>query len=322
MSGARLRGIGSRLAVLAAAAACFGLPFALDDFQTVLLGEIMIWGLFAMGFDLIYGYLGLLSFGQSMFFGAGAYAVAFALIIAKTNVWAAVGLAVIVAAAFAAVTGLLVVRATHHYFMILTIIFSLVVTLILQSGHWRWLTGGYGGRTFTVPTLPLGPWEVSLGSPLSNYYFILSLVGAAFFICRRMLASPLGKVFLSIRENEERARLVGYNVERYKLIAFVIAGAVSGLAGGLYAITFRYTNLIFFHWTTSGEAIVSTVVGGAGTLIGAYLGAGFLLVFKDYLSSWIENANILIGILLVLVVRVAPVGFVGVLRGYWGRHAG
>lgn len=298
------------------------LPLALDDFQTVLVAEIMIWGLFAMAFDLIYGYVGMLSFGQSIFFGAGAYAFAFSLLVPRTNLWLAIGLAVLVAALSAALVGSLIVRATHHYFMILTIIFSLVVTLVLQSGHWRWLTGGYGGRSFAIPRLPLGPWEVDLVNPINSYYFTLSLVAPAFLLCRRLLASPLGRIFISIRENEERARLVGYNVERYKLVAFIIAGGLSGLAGSLYAVNFRYTNLVFFHWTTSGDAIVSAVLGGTGTLSGAYVGAGFLILFKDYLSSWIQNANILIGIVLILVIRIAPVGFVGVLRDYWGRYVG
>jgi branched-chain amino acid transport system permease protein len=307
---------------MAIAAVVLALPLVLDDFQSVLMAEIMIWGLFAMGFDLIYGYLGMLSFGQSVFFGVGAYVVPFSLIVAKTNLWGAVGLAIVAAGLLAGLIGVLAVRTSHQYFLILTIIFSLVISLVLQSGHWRWITGGYGGRPFTIPTLPIGPWEINLLDPKANCYFILSVVGAAFLVCRQMVGSPLGTVFISIRENEERARLVGYNIERYKLIAFIIAGAVSGLAGGLYAITFRYTNLVFFHWTTSGEAIVSTVVGGAGTLVGAYVGAGFLILFKDYLSSSLQNANIFIGILLVLVVRLAPVGLVGVLRGYWARYAG
>lgn len=296
------------------------LPRILDDFQTVLVAEILIWGLFAMAFDLIYGYVGLLSFGQSIFFGIGAYAVAFAIIVAHANLWMAIALAMLGAALVAGLIGAIIVRAAHHYFMVLTIIFSLIITLVLQSGHWRWLTGGYGGRSFAIPTLPVGPWDVSLLSPANTYYFTTAMVVAAFLLCRQLLASPLGKVFVSIRENEERARLIGYDVERYKLIAFVAAGALSGLAGGLYAVAFRYTNLVFFHWTTSGEAIVSAVIGGTGTLVGAYLGAGVLILFKDYASSWMENANILIGIILILVIRAAPAGLVGVVRAYWGRH--
>lgn len=313
--------IGSSLIWLGALAVLLCLPLALDDFQIGLAVEILIWGLFAMGFDLIYGYLGMLSFGQSIFFGTGAYAAAFALIVGKTNLWAAVGLAIAVAGLFAALVGALMVRVSHHFFMILTIIFSLVVSLVLQSGHWRWLTGGYGGRSFGIPLLSVGPWDVSLIHPRNSYYFTLSFVGAAFLFSRRLVTSPLGRVFISIRENEDRARLIGYNIERYKLAAFVIAGALSGLAGSLYAVTSRYTNVVFFHWTTSGDAIVSAVLGGTGTLMGAYLGAGFVILFKDYVSSWIQNANLLIGVLLVLVVRMAPSGFLGTLRGYWGRHA-
>lgn len=302
-------------------AAVLGLPLVLGDFETVLVTEIMIWGLFAMGFDLIYGYLGMLSFGQSVFFGAGAYAVPYALLVGGTNLWIALGLAIVVGAALSAAVGSLAVKTTDHYFLILTIIFSLVISLVLQSGHWRWLTGGFGGRPFTIPTLPLGPWRLDLVEPRTNFYFIAAVVGLAFVVCRRLVSSPLGKVFVGIRENEERARLVGYAVERYKLVAFVIAGAVSGLAGALYAITFRYTNLVFFHWTTSSEVIVSTIIGGAGTLVGPYVGTGFLILFKDYVSSAVAYAGIVVGVMVLAVVRVAPGGVIGLVRAFADRHA-
>lgn len=306
---------GATRAVLAA------LPLVLDDFDTVLMSEVMIWGLFAMGFDVIYGYLGMLSLGQSIFFGTGAYAVPFALMVWGTNLWAALALAVVASAVAALAVGLVAVRTSHLYFLVLTIIVSLVVLLVLQSGHWRWLTGGYGGRPFATPGLWVGPWTVDLVNPRANCYFVLAVVGAAYLLCRRILDSPLGRIFLSIRENEERARLIGYDVERYKLLAFIIAGGVAGLAGGLYAISFRYTNLVFFHWTTSGVAVVSTVVGGAGTLVGAYVGTGVFLLLKEYLSSHVEHANVLIGIILILVVQLAPGGAIGLLRRFWGRYA-
>jgi branched-chain amino acid transport system permease protein len=301
--------------------ALLSLPLVLGAFETVLVTEILIWGLFAMGFDLIYGYLGMLSFGQSVFFGAGAYAVPWALLVGGSNLWVALGLAIVVGSVLSAAVGSLAVKTTDHYFLILTIIFSLVISLVLQSGHWRWLTGGFGGRPFTIPTLPLGPWELNLVEPRTNFYFVIAVVGAAFMACRRLVTSPLGKVFVGIRENEDRARLVGYRIERYKLVAFVVAGAVSGLAGGLYAVTFRYTNLIFFHWTTSSEVIVSTIVGGAGTLVGPYLGTGFLILFKDYVSSAVAYAGIVVGLVVIGVVRVAPGGVVGVMRALAERHA-
>ena len=290
-------------------------PHVLGTFQRVLLTEILIWGLFAMAFDLVYGYTGMLSFGQSTFFGFGSYAMTLAILRGGIGLWPALLLGIVVDTIMAALVGFVAVRIKGHYFVIITVIFSLV--FFFWALNWTWLTGGDDGLSLKVPDLRLGWWKGSLYDPLTNYYFVLAFSVASFLFLRRLVQSPLGKVFLSIRENEHRARLIGYHVDRFKLLAFVIAGALSGLAGALYSLTLRYANAGLMHWTVSGDAVVWTLVGGTGTLVGPILGTALLITFTDYVSAWMENYKIIIGILIVVVVLVAPQGIAGVVRQRW-----
>jgi branched-chain amino acid transport system permease protein len=308
---------GSTLRVSVLAGIVLGLvllPIFLTPYQRSVLTEIMIWGLFAMAFDLLYGYTGMLSFGQAIFFGAGAYGMAFAVLRLQWGIWEALGFGVVVAAVFAVVVGVLAVRVTGHYFLILTITFSMISVLVLQSGHWRWLSRGYVASPFVPPAVPLGPWTISLMDPLANYYWVLTFVVLSFFACWRIVHSPLGKVFQCIRENEQRSRLIGYHVEAFKLIAFVLGGIFSGLSGALLALTLRYVDISFFELSLSGKAVAWTVIGGAGTLIGAFLGAGVFIITTDYLSAWIVNVPLSAGLLVLVTVTFAPDGLIGVVR--------
>jgi branched-chain amino acid transport system permease protein len=297
-----------------AALALVLLPLVLSPYQRAVFTEILIWGLFAMAFDLLYGYAGMLSFGQAVFFGAGAYGISFAVLRLRWGVWEALGFGVVVAAVCAVLIGLLAVRVTGHYFLILTITFSVISVLILQSGQWRWLSRGHAASPFVPPDVPLGPWAVSLTNSLANYYLVLALVLLSFAACWRIVHSPLGKVFQCIRENEQRSRLIGYHVEAFKLIAFVLAGMLSGLSGALLALTLRYVDISFFELSLSGKAVAWTVIGGAGTLIGAFLGAGVFIVSTDYLSAWTVNVPLSVGLILLVTVMFAPDGLLGAMR--------
>jgi branched-chain amino acid transport system permease protein len=312
------------LAFAVALAALIVAPHVLGTFQRVLLTEILIWALFALAFDLLYGYAGMLSFGQATFFGFGSYAVTLGVLRWGLGLWPALLLGAGVSALVAWVVGFFAVRIRGHYFVIITVVFSLI--FFFWALNWNWLTGGDDGLSFTVPDLVLGPWQFSLYDPITNYYFVLAVGLAVFLFARRLVHSPLGKVFVGIRENEQRAQLIGYDVERFKLLVFVIAGAVSGLAGALYSVTFRYANARLMHWTVSGDAVVWTLVGGAGSLVGPVLGTGLLVVFTDYVSAWMEDYKIIIGAVIVLVAIVAPEGIVGLIRERWvagrGRAGG
>jgi branched-chain amino acid transport system permease protein len=228
--------------------------------------------------------------------------------------WEALAFGLLVATVLALVVGFLAVRLSGYYFLILTITLSLVLMLFIQSGHWRWLSRGYAATPFDPPLLRVGGWTFSLTDSLTNYYWVLAFVVPAFLFCRQLVHSPLGKVLQCIRENEQRSRLVGYHVERFKLIAFVLSGLISGLSGALLAVTLRYVDISFFELSLSGKAIAWTMIGGARTLIGSFLGAFVFTVSTDYLSTWIVNVPLSIGVLLLLTVMFMPDGLLGLVR--------
>jgi branched-chain amino acid transport system permease protein len=297
----------------------FGLaPLQLGDFGRVLLTEILTWAIFAMAFDLMYGYTGMLNFAQATFFGIGSYGFTLAILHWNTGLLPAIVVGVVAAALASALIGFLAVRVSGVHFAILTIIFALV--LFYLGLNWRWLTGGDDGLSLKLPGLQLGGLALSLYDPLTSYYFILAFFCVAYLVISRITESPLGKIFLSIRENEDRARLVGYNVERYKLIVFMIAATFCGLAGGLYSLTTRFANVRLLHWTVTSDAMIWTIVGGAGTLHGPVLGTALLISLTDYVSSWFENHRIITGALMVFFVLAAPRGIVGFVRGQIERR--
>ncbi len=309
---------GSDLGGLAAVALLLVLPLLLGRFAMTLLTEILVWAIFAMAFDLVYGYTGMLSFTQATFFGIGSYALTLAILHWKVGIFPALVLAAVVATVAACAVGFLAVRVSGTHFAVLTIIFALVFFYL--GLNWRWVTGGDDGLSLTVPDVRLGVLTLSLYEPTSAYYFVLVFFCGSYLLIRRITRSPLGKVFLSIRENEERARLVGYPVERYKLIAFVTAAVFSGLAGGLYSLITRFANVRLLNWTVTSDAMMWTIVGGAGTLLGPILGTALLITVTDYVSSWFENHRIVTGAVLVFFVLAAPQGIVGLVRGRLERR--
>lgn len=298
---------GLLMAVLAA------VPFFAGLFYQTFLTEILVWALFAISFDLIFGYTGLLSFGQALFFGLGGYAVAIPVLKLGLGTGAGLLLSVAVPAVFAAFVGFFSVRLTGIHFVIITIIFALIGSTVGET--WTSLTGGADGLVFMAPPLDLGVAKLDFMDIRTTYYLVLAVVALSFLFLRRMVRSPLGKVFVAIRENEERARLIGYDVRRYKLLAFVIAGGLSGLAGGLYSLSLKYASATFLHWSVSGHAVVYTIVGGAGTLLGPVIGAVLIMSLEHYLVKLLQATDLVVGAVLVSTLLLAPRGIVGFLRG-------
>lgn len=294
------------------------LPFFIDLFYQTFLTELFVWMLFAISFDLIFGYTGLLSFGQALFFGLGGYTVT--IFIQKLGIGTelALLLSVVIPLLFAWFVGFFSVKLTGIHFVIITIIFALIGNIIGET--WTDLTGGSDGLTFSPSPFNLGLFKVNLIDIKGNYYFVLAFLVLSYLFLRRMVQSPLGKVFISIRENEDRARLIGYNVQRYKLIAFIIAGGLSGLAGGLYSLTLKYAAAGYLHWSISGHAVVYTIVGGMGTLIGPVLGAGVVMSLEHYLVNFLQSTDLVVGIVLVFMVLVAPKGLVGFIQSKLSRR--
>ena len=288
------------------------LPLLVDDFWVNVLAEIMIWSLFAASVNLLLGYTGLLSFGQALYFGVGAYGLALGIDMLGLSFWPAFLLGAVSATAMAAVAGIFAVRLTWHYFAIITVVFSLIFYFLAVG--WKDLTGGDDGLPFSPPPVfEAGGLELSLFDPTFQYYFILAVVGLCFLLMRTVLASPLGYAFVAVRENASRASLIGLSPYRIRYASFVLSGFLAGVAGVLFALFARYVSAQYLFWTVSGEGVVWTIVGGAGTLFGPALGAALLIVLREELSVYWEHYLLLVGALVIVFVAFAPQGVMGLL---------
>jgi branched-chain amino acid transport system permease protein len=306
------------LAGLAVLLALVVLPFGLNRFGRYFAAEIFTWALYAMGFNICFGMAGMLSFGHAAFFAFGAYGATLTVLYVVRDPWLALLAAVVAAAALAALIGFFAVRVVSHSFVIITIIFSLVLLLLAHSQ--KDLTGGDDGLTFPPLTL-FGSGGPALATPLVGYYTALAFMVLGYLALRRLRWSPLGLVFLALRDNERRALLIGYEVQHYKWLAFLLSGAVAGLAGGLYAITHAQVNAQLFDITVSVDAVIWTLIGGAGSVVGPAVGAALILVFTHVVSAWLVYTQIPVGILLILIVVFFPAGLAGVWGVWRARRA-
>ena len=301
---ARMRAIG--LVVLLAMLA---FPFLVGDYPRALLAEIYIFAIFAMSLDLLLGFTGLMSLGHAAFFGLGAYAVAILGTLVGVNAWLALAAGILVAAIGAALIGFFCVRLSGIPFLMLTLAFSQLVFSVALK--WRDLTGGSDGMA--IPDKP-SFFGVELSNSLAMYFMALAFLLVAYWALRRLLNAPLGHIFVGIRENEPRMLAIGFNTRAYKLLSFIVAGAFAGLAGGLYAIFNSFISPDAIYWTSSGDILIMTMLGGAGTLIGPAIGAGVFLLMKNVVSSYSDHWLAIIGAVFICCVLFFPGGIWGTLR--------
>ena len=261
------------------------LPLFIDAFWVDIYSEMLIWSLLAASVNLLFGYVGLLSFGQALFFGMGMYGVAIGVAKLGLGFWPALGLGIVLSTAMSAFAGALAVRLTWHYFAIITVVFSLIFYFTALS--WKPLTGGDDGLSFSMP--PMLTWgedgELSLTDPTVQYYFIITMVGLCYVLMGVILKSPLGWAFRTVRENAMRASLIGLNVYLIRLTAFIVAGFIAGMAGALFAFFGRYASASYMFYHVSGEAVVWAIIGGAGTLLGPVVGTSLLIMLREELST-------------------------------------
>jgi branched-chain amino acid transport system permease protein len=289
-------------------------PFVLTKYYAQLLTEILIWGILAMALDLILGYIGIISFGHAALFGLGAYGAAICLVKLGSGFWLALAIGLLVPVVFAIAVGGLSLYIKGAYFTIITLVAAEIVHTIALSFP---IFGGENGLNFDVPMLNMGFFRISLAEPLHYYYLVLLFFLLSYFICRRITQSPMGKVFQALKDNEERAKAIGYDVRKYKIVAFVISGFFSGLSGILYVILQRYANPDFLHFVISGEVVIWTLIGGMGTLFGPVIGTGFVILLGDLLSTWMQNYLVVIGLIFIVAVIFLPKGIVGTIRNRW-----
>ena len=294
------------------------IPVLADHFWVSVMTEILIWSLFAASVNLLFGYVGLLSFGQALYFGFGMYGVALGIDRFGLSFWPAFGLGVAAAMAMALVSGIFAVRLSWHYFAIITVVFSLIFYFLAVS--MKPLTGGDDGINFSLPPVfKLDGKVLGLTDPTFQYFFVLAVVSLCFFLMYRLINSPLGKSFLAIRDNHLRASLIGLNVYMLRLAAFVMAGFLAGVSGALFAFFGRYASATYMFYQVSGEAVVWTIVGGAGTMFGPLVGTALFIVIREIVSSHWEHHSLIVGLLAILSVIFAPKGIVGLWNGWMSR---
>lgn len=271
--------------------------------------DIACWALFAAAVDLLLGFTGLLSFGHAAFWGGSAYATGLIAVHSGLPFPVAILGGAAFAAALAVPIGFLSVRLRGIYFAMVTLAFAQMVYFV--ANQWRDVTGGENG----LQGIPREFFGVDLSDPFFFYYAGLPFILAGWFVAWRIVRSPFGRVLVSIRDNPARARALGYSVDRYKLLAFVLSAALSGLAGGLFAIGHGFASLQEVYWTTSGQAVMMVVLGGIGTLWGGAIGAALVVELNDYLATaGFQETGIITGAIFILVVLLFR-------RGVWGTAA-
>jgi branched-chain amino acid transport system permease protein len=295
----------------------FALQFAAGDYLRLSLTRIMLLAIFAMGYNLLYGYAGLLSLGHAMFFAAGLYVAALGTTLVGLSAPTAFIAAIAAGALFSLLIGIVALRASGVAFMIVTLMFSQAAFLtVLYFGNY---TRGDEGivipetiRRFTVAGLP-----VDLTDPVTRYNLALTLLTLAMAACLAIVKSPIGRVLIAIRENEQRTAMLGYDVTRYKLFALVVSGTLSALSGAAYALMFAYAGSTLASIQYSIHPLLWTLLGGAATVLGPLLGTALMFGLVD-LASTFTNANLLaVGAVLIALVLFFPKGILGTIRDGW-----
>ena len=293
-------------------AAPFWLP--LIGGYTALAGRVLVFGLAAIGFNLLLGFTGVMSFGHAAYFGLGAYGAGLTLKFVAASTPLAMLLGTLLGGLAGTLFGLLIVRRRGVYFAMVTIAFGQVCYYIAYS--WNDFTGGFDGlRGFQRAPIHLGPWVIDIAnSGLTFYYFVLAMFGLAVGVMGLILRSPFGRTLLAIRENERRARFLGIPIERHIWLSFSISCFFTAFAGTLYALVNNFADPLGLHYSQSGYFVIMTVMGGMRAFWGPLLGAALFVVLQDYISSQTTNWMSFIGLLFVLVVLFFPRGLLGFLQ--------
>lgn len=281
----------------------------------VFLTKLLCFALFAVAFNLLFGQTGLLSFGHALFFGGAAYVTGYAL-----KVWLLpTEVAILLGVGFAAVAGLVVgalsIQRQGLYFSMITLALAQMFYYACVAAP---MTGGDDGLS-SIPRGRVLGW-FDLADDKNLYYFVLIVFALAFMLVYRITHSPYGQVLRAIRDNEARAVSLGYAVRRYKLLAFVQSAALAGLAGSLKVLVFQVATLVDVNWSTSGDVILMSLVGGINTALGPLAGAGIVLSLQTHLQGYAQWMPVIQGTVFVLVVTLLPRGIVGEFAGRLARR--
>ncbi|WP_438824454.1 branched-chain amino acid ABC transporter permease [Bacillus sp. JJ864] len=297
-------------------------PF-LNDSRSILIlfTQIFIFAIFAMSFDILLGYTGIVSFGHCMFFGIGAYCVALVFDRQEASIlsfFIGVIVAVTLSAVISYIIGMLSLRLKSHFYAMLTLAISQLFFVLAEK--WRSVTHGGDGFTFRVPDI--------FRDRFTFYYVTLISLVLIFLLLQLFTKSSIGKVLKAISQNEQRVEALGYKILHYKVIASVVAGIVASVSGALFVITLRFVNTTVFSIDMTLNALLMTTIGGIGTLVGGIIGAGIIESLKYYLSELasqypiFERWTIFLGLLYIIVLLGLPTGMLGTVRKLvnWKRH--
>jgi branched-chain amino acid transport system permease protein len=294
-----------RIPMIILIAVCLVAPFVV---YPVFLMKMLCWALFACAFNLLLGYVGLLSFGHALFFGAAGYLTAHAALVWGLPFEVSLLVGVLTAAVLGLAVGWLAIRRQGIYFAMITL-------ALAQMFYFFCLRAPFTGGEDGIQGVPRGKLFglISLEPNLTMYWVVLGIFLLGFFFIVRVIHSPFGQVLKAVRENEARAVSLGYRADQYKLIAFVLSAALSGVAGGLKAIVFQLASLTDVYWTTSGEVILMVLLGGLGTVFGPVVGAVVIVCVESFLAGLGGWVTVIQGGLFVVCVLAFRRGIIGEL---------
>jgi branched-chain amino acid transport system permease protein len=294
--------------------ALFLTQFMASDYAVLTLTRIMVLAVYALGYNILFGYAGLLSLGHAMFFATGLYAAALGVTRFGLSVPMAFLLAIVIGTVVSCLIGLIVLRASGVAFMIVTLMFSQAAFLtVLYFGDY---TRGDEGIVIpdTQRVFDLAGLTVDLTNPLVRYNLALAFLALGVAICLFVVRSKTGHVLVAIRENESRTAMLGYDVARYKLRAFVLSGTFAAFAGASYALMFAYAGSTLASIQYSINPLLWTLLGGAATVLGPVLGTALMFVLVDVASGFTTASLLFVGVALILLVLFFPKGILGTLR--------
>ncbi len=282
----------------------------------VFLMKVLCFALFACAFNLLIGYVGLLSFGHAMFFGSAAYISGYTIKAWGFSPELGILTGTLVAAFLGLIAGAIAIRRQGIYFAMVTLALAQMVFFFCLQAKF---TGGEDGIQ-AIPRRALFGF-IDIKSDLTFYYVVLAIFVFGFLVIHRAIHSPFGQVLKAIRENEPRAVSLGYRVDQYKLLAFVLSASLAGLAGATKAIVFQLASLTDVTWQMSGEVVLMTLVGGMGTILGPVIGAAVIITMQNYLAGFGEWVLVIQGAIFVIVVMAFRRGIVGEFTAWWQKRS-
>lgn len=304
------RALAMHLGILAV---LFLLQFVLPDYHHTNFARIMVYAVLAIGYNVLLGYTGLLSLGHAMFVAAGAYGVGLSVHWLGWGPLAALATGIVGGLAVSALAAAVLMRTTGVAFLIVTLMLAQAFQLTAQ--YFKDLTLGDNG--IVVANLPPIAFNWSIADPSVKYNLAWLAFAFALLLSLLLVRSPLGRVLVAIRENEPRARMLGYETAHYRVFAIIVSGGLAGLSGALYALLFGYVGTSMASLQNSTLPLLWTLLGGPGTTLGPLIGTGFMFYLVDFASSFTSSYLLLVGLALIALTLWLPKGIAGKLRQMW-----